>query len=54
MLGLHVGYIGYIGGYVRVILGLYKDNGKQSGNYYIIIGYTLGLQSPLRYGVYGI
>ena len=26
-----------------VILGLYRDNGKENGNYYIIIGYILGL-----------
>ena len=24
-------------------LGLYRDNGKENGNYYIIIGYILGL-----------
>ena len=22
------------------VLGLYKDNGKENGNYYIIVGYT--------------
>ena len=25
------------------ILGLYRNNGKENGNYYIIIGYILGL-----------
>ena len=31
-------------GYVRVILGLYRDNGKENGNYYsgIIYGLRLG------------
>ena len=24
-------------------LGLYRDNGKENGSYYIIIGYKLGL-----------
>ena len=24
-------------------LGLYRDNGKENGDYYIIIGYMLGL-----------
>ena len=24
--------------YIRVILGLYGNNGKENGNYYIIIG----------------
>ena len=33
-----MGYIGIIG----YILGLYGDNGKENGNYYIIIGYILG------------
>ena len=28
-------------------IGLYRDNGKENGNYYIIIVYILGLQSPL-------
>ena len=26
-----------------VILGLYRDNGKENGSYYIIIGYIFGL-----------
>ena len=30
-----------------VILGLYRDNGKENGNYYSITGYMLGLESPL-------
>ena len=25
------------------IWGLYRDNGKENGNYYIIIGYILGI-----------
>ena len=32
------------------------DNGKENGNYYIIVGYILGLKSPLsrwNMGVYG-
>ena len=28
---------------VRNILGLYRDNGKENGNYYNIVGYMLGL-----------
>ena len=28
---------------MRYVLGLYRDNGKENGNYYIIIGYILGL-----------
>ena len=32
----------YIGLY-RVIQGLYWDNGKENGNYNIIVGYILGL-----------
>ena len=28
--------------------GLYKDNGKENGNYYNIIGYILGLYSSSR------
>ena len=34
----------YIGVYIRVIQGVYRDSGKENGNYYIIIGYIL---SPL-------
>ena len=30
-------YRGYIG-IIRVILGLYRDNGKENGNYYSILG----------------
>ena len=26
---------------IRYILGLYRDNGRENGNYCIIIGYTL-------------
>ena len=33
-------YRDYIGG---CILGLYRDNGKEHGNYFIVIGYILGL-----------
>ena len=29
--------------YIGAILGLYRDNGKENGNYYSIIGYILGL-----------
>ena len=29
--------------YQCYVLGLYRDNGKENGNYYIIIGYILGL-----------
>ena len=29
------------------IIGLYRYNGKENGNYYIIIGYILGIQSSL-------
>ena len=31
------GYIGIMGN----ILGLYRDNGKENGNYYIIVGLLL-------------
>ena len=27
-------------GYIGNILGLYRDNGKENGNYYITIGYV--------------
>ena len=40
---LHMGYMGIM----RYILGLYRDNGKENGNYYIIIGYILGLYGSL-------
>ena len=33
----------HLEGFEKLILGLYRDNGKENGNYYIIIGYTLGL-----------
>ena len=36
IMGLYRDYIGYI-------LGLYWDNGKENGNYYIKIGYIVGL-----------
>ena len=26
-----------------ILLGLYRDNGKENGNYYSIVGYILGL-----------
>ena len=29
--------------YIGAILGLYRDNGKENGNYYSITGYILGL-----------
>ena len=28
---------------IGYILGFYRDNGKESGNYYITVGYILGL-----------
>ena len=28
---------------IRNILGLYRDNGTEAGNYYIMMGYILGL-----------
>ena len=28
--------------YIRVILGLYRDNGKENENYYMIIRHILG------------
>ena len=28
---------------IVLLLGLYRDNGKENGNYHIIIGYILGL-----------
>ena len=34
-----MGYIGIIG----YMLGLYRDNGKENGNCYNIIGYILGV-----------
>ena len=36
---LGVTYRGLAG---NIILGLYRDNGKENGNYYIIVGYILG------------
>ena len=30
-------------GNIRVILGLYWDNGKENGKYYVIKGHILGL-----------
>ena len=36
-------YIGVYWGNIGVILGIYRDNGKENGNYYSIIGYILGL-----------
>ena len=39
---LPVGKVVRLSGF-RVILGLYGDNGKENGNYYIIIWYILGL-----------
>ena len=41
ILGLYWGFLGIIG----VILGLYWKNGKENGNYYIMIGYILGIRS---------
>ena len=35
-----MGYRGIMG----TILGLYWDNGKENGNYYIIVRYLLGLR----------
>ena len=29
--------------FIFVLLGLYRDNGKENGNYHITIGYILGL-----------
>ena len=37
-----MGYICDYKGYIGNILGLYRDNGKENGNYYIITGYILG------------
>ena len=34
-------------GYIGVIRGLYGDNGKENGNYYIIIGY---IERPPNWG----
>ena len=31
-----------------ILLGLYRDNGKDNGNYYIIIGYNIGVLVPLK------
>ena len=38
-----MGYVGIIG----YILGLYGDNGKESGNYYSIKGYILGYMETI-------
>ena len=35
-------------GYARVILGLYRDNGKEHGNYYSGIIYGLGFRVVRR------
>ena len=37
-----IGHV-YVYIYIWVILGLYRDNGKENGNYCTIIGYILGL-----------
>ena len=34
-----MGFIGIIWGFI----GIYRDNGKENGNYYSTIGYILGL-----------
>ena len=40
-------YVPHIYIYLRVILGLYWDSGKENGNYYIILG--LGFKEvPLK------
>ena len=33
--------------YIRVTLGLYMDNGKDNGDYYIIMEYILGSRPSL-------
>ena len=35
--GLHFRVLGFrvYGGYIRVISGLYRENGKENGNYYL-------------------
>ena len=39
---------------IGVILGLYGDDGKENGNYYIIMGYIMGLfrENGQEYGNY--
>ena len=35
--------LGLYEGYMRIVLGLYKDDGKESGNYYFLItGHSSG------------
>ena len=36
--GNYRGYRVYIGVYIRGILGLYRDNGKENGNYCSLLG----------------
>ena len=31
-------------GFIGYILGLYWDNGKENGNYYLGVGFSLGLK----------
>ena len=41
-------------GYIRIpgyILGVYRDNGKENGSYYIVFGYILGLQGGSLHGI---
>ena len=35
-------------------IGLYRDNGKENGNYYSIKGYMFGFIVPLQYIEHGI
>ena len=37
------GTLYYYSNVIGVILGLYRDNGKENGNYYNVIGVILGL-----------
>ena len=37
--GLYRGYIGFMGDFI----GFHRDNGKEHGHYYTILGYVVGL-----------
>ena len=43
-----------MGVYMGVIWRLYRANGKENGNYYIIMGYIMGLESSFKWIEYGV
>ena len=41
--GLYKDYIGFIYGFIWNVLGSYRDNGKENGNYYILYWGSRGI-----------